>query len=79
MLMAASEKGIESSGDEDSAALPPSGRATLFESDPELTAMLSWAAVSIRLKWNPPPYPKPSRLDDCFSEPDPLLSSARLQ
>ncbi len=29
------------SGDDDSAALPPSGRVALPESDPELTAMLS--------------------------------------
>lgn len=39
--MAVSEGGLESSGDEDSAVLPPSGRGALFESDPELTAMLS--------------------------------------
>lgn len=42
------EGGLESSGDEDLAALPPSGRVALFESDPELTAMLSWATVSVR-------------------------------
>ncbi len=35
------------SGDDDSAALPPSGRVALPESDPERTAMLSRAAESI--------------------------------
>ncbi len=35
------------SGEDDSAALPPSGRVALPESDPELTAMLSRAAESI--------------------------------
>ncbi len=46
---------ITASGDElgseedDSAALPPSGRVALPESDPELTAMLSRAAESIGL------------------------------
>ncbi len=34
------------SGEDDSAALPPSGRVALPESDPELTAMLSRAAES---------------------------------
>ncbi len=33
------------SGEDDSAALPPSGRVALPESDPELTAMLSRAAL----------------------------------
>ncbi len=45
------------SGDDDSAALPPSGRVALPESDPELTAMLSRAAESVGLHW---------RLDDWF-------------
>lgn len=44
--------------DEDSAALPPSGRVALLESDPELTAMLSWATARIGLQWNPPPCPE---------------------
>ncbi len=35
------------SGDDDSAALPPSGRVALPESDPELTTMLSRAAESV--------------------------------
>ncbi len=35
------------SGEDDSAALPPSGRVALPESDPDLTAMLSRAAESI--------------------------------
>ncbi len=28
------------------------------------TAMLSWAAENVRLVWNPPPHPDPSRLDE---------------
>ncbi|KAL0172214.1 hypothetical protein M9458_032525, partial [Cirrhinus mrigala] len=55
-----------SSGDEDSAALPPLGVAALPESDPEMAAMLSRAAVSVGFEWNPPPCPEPSRLDDWF-------------
>ncbi|KAI2650661.1 Uroporphyrinogen decarboxylase [Labeo rohita] len=61
MSIAASEGKRMSSGDEDSAALPPLGVA-----DPEMAAMLSWAAVSVGLEWNPPPCPEPSRLDDWF-------------
>ncbi len=54
------------SGEDDSAALPPSGRVALPESDPELTAMLSRAAESIGLHYRPPPSPERSRLDDWF-------------
>ncbi len=54
------------SGDADSAALPPSGRVALPESDPELTAMLSRAAESVGLHWRAPPSPERSRLDDWF-------------
>lgn len=57
--------GLESAGDVDSAALPPSGRVVQVELDPELMAMLSQAA-SIGLEWNPPPYPECSWLDDWF-------------
>ncbi len=66
MSIAASEGERMSSGDEHSAALPPSGVAALPESDPEMAAMLSRAAASVRLEWNPPPCPEPSRLDDWF-------------
>ena len=66
MSIAASQGGLESSGDEGSAALPPSGVPALSESDPELTAVLSRAAESIGLEWNPPPCPERSRLDDWF-------------
>ncbi len=66
MSIAASEGERMSSGDEDSAALPPSGVAALPESDPEMAAMLSRAAASVGLEWNPPPCPEPSRLDDWF-------------
>ncbi len=61
-------KGVElGSGEDDSAALPPSGRVALPESDPELTAMLSRAAESIGLLYRlKPPSPECSRLDDWF-------------
>ncbi len=54
------------SGEDDLAALPPSGRVALPESDPELTAMLSRAAESIGLHYRHPPSPERSRLDDWF-------------
>ncbi len=54
------------SGEDDSAALPPSGRVALPESDPELIAMLSRAAESIGLHYRRPPSPERSRLDDWF-------------
>ncbi len=54
------------SGEDDSAALPPSGRVALPESDPELTAMLSRAAESTGLHYRRPPSPERSRLDDWF-------------
>ncbi|CAM4734286.1 unnamed protein product [Leuciscus chuanchicus] len=66
MSIAASQGGQESSGEEDSAVLPPSGVPALPESDPELTAMLSRAAAAIGLEWSPPPGPVRSRLDDWF-------------
>ncbi len=65
MSIAASEDEL-GSGDDDSAALPPSGRVALPESDPGLTAMLSRAAESVGLHWRPPPSPECSRLDDWF-------------
>ncbi|KTG39033.1 hypothetical protein cypCar_00039582 [Cyprinus carpio] len=64
MLITTSQGGLESSRDENSAVLPPSGVPALPESDAELTAMLSRAAESIGLEWNPPPCPERSRLDD---------------
>ncbi len=54
------------SGEDDLAALPPSGRVALPESDPELTAMLSRAAESVGLHYRLPPSPERSRLDDWF-------------
>ncbi len=65
MLIAASGDEL-GSGDDDSAALPPSGRVVLPESDPELTAMLSRATESFGLHWRPPPSPDRTRLDDWF-------------
>ncbi len=64
MSIAASE-GELGSVDDDSAALTPSGRVTLPESDAELTAMLSRAAESVGLHRRPPLSPEHSRLDDC--------------
>ncbi len=45
---------------------PPSGRSTVPDSDPEMVAMLAWAAERVGLEWRPPPCPEPSRLDDWF-------------
>lgn len=50
MSIDASEVRLEISGDENLAALPPSGKVALFEPDPELTAMLSWATANVRNK-----------------------------
>lgn len=49
-------------GNDVSAVLPPSGTIALSELDPEMTAMLSWAAEIIGLMWNP------SRLEVWFLE-----------
>ncbi len=38
--------------------------AVKHELDPEMTAMLSWAAERVGLEWRPPRCPEPSRLDD---------------
>lgn len=46
------------SGEEDSAALPPSGKVALPKSDPELTAMLFLAAESVGLQWKALPSPE---------------------
>ncbi len=46
--------------------LPPSGVVATEAPDPELTAMLARAAVSIGLEVNRPPSPEPSRLEDWF-------------
>ncbi len=46
--------------------LPPSGVVATAAPDPELTAMLARAAVSIGLEVNRPSSPEPSRLDDWF-------------
>ncbi len=66
MSVAASEGEPSLSGDDDSAALPPSGVVALSEPDPEMMAMLSRAAENVGLVWNPPPRPDPSRLDEWF-------------
>ncbi len=66
MSIAASEGSLSLSGDDDSAALHPSGVVALSKPDPEMTAMLSHAAENVGLVWNPPPRPDSSRLDKWF-------------
>ncbi len=66
MSIAASGDGLTSSEDEGEVGLPPSGVVASATPDPELTAMLARAAVSIELEVNRPPSPEPSRLDDWF-------------
>ncbi len=66
MSITASEGESSLSGDDDSAALPPSGVVALSEPDPEMTAMPSRATENVGLVWNPPPRPDPSRLDEWF-------------
>ncbi len=66
MSIAASGDGFTSSEDEGVVGLSPSGVVATAAPDPELTAMLARAAVSIGLEVNRPPSPEPSRLDDWF-------------
>ncbi len=66
MSIAASGDGITSSEDEGAVGLPPLGVVATAAPDPELTAMLARATVSIRLEVNRPPSLEPSRLDYCF-------------
>ncbi len=66
MSIAASGDGLTSSEDEGAVGLPPSGVVATAALDPELTAMLARAAVSIGLEVNRRPSPEPSRLDDWF-------------
>ncbi len=66
MSIAASGDGFTSSEDEGAVGLPPSGVVATAAPDPELTAMLARAAVSIGLEVNRPPNPEPSWLDDWF-------------
>ncbi len=74
MSIAASGDGFTSSEDEGVVGLPPSGVVATAAPDPELTAMLARAAVSIGLEVNRPPSPEPSRLDDWFLGAVPLVS-----
>ncbi len=73
MSIAASGDGFTSSEDEGAVGLSPSGVVATAAPDPELTAMLAQAAVSIGLEVNRPPSPEPSRLDDWFSAPVPFF------
>ncbi len=67
MSIAASEGELDS-GDEDLAALLPSGRVVLSELDPELTAMLSRAVKMVGLEWREPLCPQPSSSDPGLME-----------
>ncbi len=66
MSIAASGDGLTSSEVKGAVELPPSGVVATAAPDPELTAMLAWAAVSIGLEVNRPPSSELSRLDDWF-------------
>ncbi len=77
MLIAASGDGFTSSEDEGAVGLPPLGVVATAAPDPELTAMLARAAVSIGLEVNRPPSPEPSRLDDWFLGAGPRCLSSR--
>ncbi len=66
MSIAASGDGFTSSEDEGAVGLPSSGVVATTAPEPELTAMLARAAMSIGLEVNRPPSPEPSRLDDWF-------------
>ncbi len=63
MSIAASGYGLTSSEDEGAVELPPSGVVATAAPDPELTAILARAAVSIGLEVNRPPSSEPSQLD----------------
>ncbi len=68
MLIAASVDGLTSSEDEGAVGLPPSGVVATTVPDPELTAMLARAAVSIGLEVNRSPSPEPRGWMIGFSE-----------
>ncbi len=66
MSIAESGDGLTSSEDEGSVGLQPSGVVTTAATDPELTAIIGRAVVSIGVEVNRPPSSEPSRLDDWF-------------
>ncbi len=66
MSITASGDGLMSSENEGAVGLPPSVVVATTASDPELTGMLAWAAISIGLEFNRPPSPETSRLDVWF-------------
>ncbi len=67
MSIAASGDGFTSSEDEGAVGLPPSGVVATAAPDPELTAMLARAAVSIGLEVNRPPAAHNRALPRCLS------------
>ncbi len=66
MSIAASEGELSLSGDDDSAALPPSGCGSVVRARPRDDGYAFRAAENVGLVWNPPPRPDPSRLDEWF-------------
>ncbi|KAL0147098.1 hypothetical protein M9458_057622 [Cirrhinus mrigala] len=64
VLPTALESEPDLSGEDDPAALLPSGRPA--KPDPEMVAMLAQVAVRDGLDWKSPPCPEPSRVDDWF-------------
>ncbi len=68
MSIAALGDGLTSSEDEGAVGLPPSGVVVTAAPDPELTAMLARAAMSIGLEVNRPPVPSPRGWTIGFSE-----------
>ncbi len=76
MSIAASGDGFMSSEDEGAVGLPPSGVVASAAPDPELTAMLAWAAVSIGLEVNRQSSPEPSRLNSWFLRSGAQLTTA---
>ncbi len=70
MSIAASGDGFTSSEDEGAVGPPPSGVVATAALDPELTAMLARAAVSIGLEVNRPPFSTPpSPREGCSATP----------
>ncbi|KAL0173588.1 hypothetical protein M9458_029556, partial [Cirrhinus mrigala] len=66
MLITALEGEPDLSGEDDPAALLPSGQSEILDADLGMMAMLARATKRIGLEWKPPPCPEPSRLDDWY-------------
>ncbi|XP_057206003.1 uncharacterized protein LOC130564123 isoform X1 [Triplophysa rosa] len=66
MSIAASESELLASDSDDSLQLPPKGGRAQEEADFEMSAMLSRAAVCIKLECTPVPLPQRSRMETWF-------------